>query len=271
MRINKAKAKEYATVALSLFPLYGIAKWVIASKRVRDAYQNNNIEIERIQAIIDSMPETKEEFDEFVKNGDPEAIRLYNEALNDAKLSGEVSPEFLQENGFETKEELFDKLDTLLAQGKAGDLQAREEFNSLLQGYENDFFGQASNTAGQNYFAEFGDIGVVEFDPTLLDCVMNVDPKTLIVGIASVGGLACIAGYIYKLKKKAAKIVERKKPKKERKRLFKDSSKEKNKRFFQKDDEFETRKGNAGSANYRKSSTQKEDESKNKNDEKELI
>ena len=207
MRLNKTRMKEYGYAALSLFPLYGVAKYAIAYKKTRDLLLNKSAEAQEIQNILDEFPTNQSEYDEFIETADPSILDLYNEALADSKLSGQVSQDFLDSHGFENQEAFFDKLDSLFASGQ-GDLGAQEEFNALMTDYQNDFFGQATDIASASYHERLLDLGYVDFDPSILDTLMSVDYKTFIIGLFSVGALYVIGWRVCELRKRRAKTRE---------------------------------------------------------------
>lgn len=184
-----------------------------------------NSEYERINKLINSMPNTQAEYDDFLKNADPEAIQMYNKCLADVKLNDEISDELLQKYGFNSNEEFWSRLDLLYSQGCDGDIVAQNNFNELMNSYQNDFFQQANDIASQNFFEEFSNLNMPgNFTPSFLDLHNMPNFKTFAMGIFSFSALYICLNSVYKrtefAQNRVAKKQEKREAKKENQKLL---------------------------------------------------
>lgn len=195
MRLNKEKAKGIAMGIITLFPLYGTAKYFYDSFKLMQYYRNGGVSYSDIESLINSMPTTQAQYEHFVETGDKHLIKLYDDALSQTKLVGDVSPKFLEEHGYASQDDFWDNMDSLYALGKAGDEAAKEEFNSTMSAYQDDFFGQAYDLASQGYFDAMQALPVGTFDASILDCLSPANAESCITLIVSVG-LLVICTYL---------------------------------------------------------------------------
>jgi len=200
--------------------VYGAAKYIYSVHQYKNVVNSNSAELERLQKLIDSMPSTQADYENFLKTGDKDIVEIYNNALAEAKLSQEPSQEFLSEHGMDSEMQFWDKLDALYQDGKAGNDAAREEFNSLMTDYQNMQFSDAKVQAEKDYLAIIDDLdaGTMDGSVDTLDAMLNLDFSTTLVGVACIA--MCVA-YVLEYAKKHHDKKTGKYKVKEKKSIFK--------------------------------------------------
>ena len=149
-----------------------------------------------------TYPTSPEEYEKWVTIADIEKVEQFNNVLADIKLDGTLSDAFLQTQGYESTEAFVAFLTSLYEAGKSGDVDAQEQFNSLYQEYQNDFFNQAVEQLGDG-------IGATEADfvPATMDGGIFADltPETFyfIAGGVVIGASIAMVVYNFLEKKEA--------------------------------------------------------------------
>lgn len=158
MQLSKLKKIVFGagTAVISMIPIGKFMQLYIQNYKISRYLQdyNHNIEMQNMMLGANTedgltYPTSPEEYDKWAAIAPIEDVEKFNGILADIKASGTLSDAFLQTQGYESTEAFVAFLTSLYEAGKNGDVAAQEQFNSLYQEYQNDFFNQA--------VAQFGD------------------------------------------------------------------------------------------------------------------
>lgn len=142
MKINlnliKEGIKTAKTMVIGSVPILFVGKYCLDEKRYQDALATVRIN------KLNGYPTTLEEYKEWSQTAPAEEVEKYNDVLASVKAKDEISDALMQKSGVGSNSEFHDLLKTLFEQGKAGNLQAQEQFNSLYQSYQDDMFYQTA-------------------------------------------------------------------------------------------------------------------------------
>lgn len=218
MELKKVKKVVIGSVitALTAVPIIRAVKLCYDSNKMANAMR-------AMQESSHLYPSTPDAYEEWIKYAPIEDVENFNNALISAKQSGTLSDAFLEKMGCESTAEFKEMLQGLYNAGKAGDTSAQEQFNSLYQQYQDDFFYQAVDKVQVEQGVDIG-IDVNDFEIDAGSDGINIDTP-VIAGVACAIIGACAGAYFYKEYKHKVAMEKRMRERQERERKNREKQK----------------------------------------------